>query len=364
MERHPCIPDTLGDLLTVDQARRLFSPETVYLNAASYGLPPRPAFEALQVAADEWRHGRTGWHGWDGSVGRARETWARLHRVPASCVAVGNQVSSFAGVVALSLGRGSRVVCAEGDFTSVLWPFLVAAGVEVDVVALSDVPDAVRPGTELVAVSAVQSLDGRLADLDAVAAAAGAVGARTFIDGTQASGWLPLDAARFDYVASSGYKWLLSPRGVCFMAIRPEAAEPLRPHLAGWYAGDEPFDTNYGAELRLADDARRFDLSPAWLSWVGAAPALAVLEEVGIEAIHEHDVALANRFREGLGMPPGDSAIVSLPAGDLGPRLSEAGVMATERDGFMRFSFHLFNSVADVERALEVVAAPGRTSAG
>ena len=93
MERHPCIPDTLGDLLTVAQARRLFSPETVYLNAASYGLPPRPAFEALQVAADEWRHGRTGWHGWDGSVGQAREMWARLHGVPASCVAVGNQVS-------------------------------------------------------------------------------------------------------------------------------------------------------------------------------------------------------------------------------------------------------------------------------
>jgi selenocysteine lyase/cysteine desulfurase len=248
------------------------------------------------------------------------------------------------------------VVCAEGDFTSVLWPFLIAAGVEVDVVALEDVASAVRPGTALVAVSAVQSLDGRVADLDEIASAAASVGARTFIDGTQASGWLPLDASRFDYVASSGYKWLLSPRGVSFMAIRPGAGEPLRPHLAGWYAGDDPFDTNYGAPLRLAADARRFDLSPAWLSWVGAAPALAVLEEVGLEAIHAHDLALADRFREGLGMPPSDSAIVSLPAEGLGAALRDAGVMATEREGKMRFSFHVYNTEADVDRALEAVA--------
>jgi selenocysteine lyase/cysteine desulfurase len=281
--------------------------------------------------------------------------WARMHGVPAECVAVGNQVSSFAGVVALSLPRGARVVCARGDFTSVMWPFLVAAGVEVDIVALEEVPSAVRPGTALVAVSAVQSLDGRLADLDAVAAAAADCGARTFIDGTQASGWLPFDAGRFDYVASSGYKWLLSPRGVCWMAIRPGADEPLRPHLAGWYAGDDPFESNYGAPLRLAADARRFDLSPAWLSWVGAAPALAVLEEVGLETIHTHDVALANRFRAGLGMPAGDSAMVSLPAAGLAARLRDAGVMATEREGLMRFSFHLYNTEADVDRALEAV---------
>jgi selenocysteine lyase/cysteine desulfurase len=280
--------------------------------------------------------------------------------VPAAWVAVGNQVSSFAGVVALSLPRGARVVCAHGDFTSVLWPFLVAPGIEVSLVELEDVPSAIDSKTALVAISAVQSVDGRMADLEAIEAACSSAGARSFVDATQASGWLPLDGKRFDYVAASGYKWLLSPRGVCFMSIRPEAAEPLQPHLAGWYAGDDPFESNYGAPLRLASDASRFDLSPAWLSWVGTAPALGVLEDVGIEAIRDHDVGLANRFRAGLGMPPGDSAIVALPAAALGPALRAAGVMATEREGLMRFSFHLFNTSADVDRALEVVV--GRTS--
>jgi len=43
----------------VADAQRLFSPEGTYLNTASYGLPPRQAWEALQSAQDEWRHGRT-----------------------------------------------------------------------------------------------------------------------------------------------------------------------------------------------------------------------------------------------------------------------------------------------------------------
>ena len=51
-------------MTSVAEARRLFSPENAYLNTASYGLPPRPAWEAMSAALDEWRHGRTGFDGW------------------------------------------------------------------------------------------------------------------------------------------------------------------------------------------------------------------------------------------------------------------------------------------------------------
>jgi selenocysteine lyase/cysteine desulfurase len=128
--------------------------------------------------------------------------------------------------------------------------------------------------------------------------------------------------------------------------------------MAGWYAGDDPFDTNYDAPLRLADDASRFDLSPAWMSWVGAAPAIELLGAVGIEAIHEHDVGLANRFRAGLGMEPSDSAIVALEVDDaVVARLRAAEVSVTVREGFIRFSFHLYTTEREVDRALEVLAA-------
>lgn len=346
----------MSALTTIAEARRLFSPETVYLNTASYGLPPRPAHEAFLAAADEWRHGRTGFWGWDASVGAARASFARLHGVPADDVAVGAQSSAFAALVALSLEGGARVLCAQEDFTSVLWPFLAHPQLQVDLVPLERVAEAVDGDTALVAVSAVQSADGRVADLDAIEAAVAHHGSLTYVDATQGAGWLPLDAGRFDFMACSGYKWLMNPRGTAFFAVRPEAAERLQPHLAGWYAGDDPVETNYGAPLRLAGSARRFDVSPAWLSWVGAAPALALLEDVGIDAVHEHDVGLANRFRAGLGLPAGDSAIVAVELdAAAGERWRAAGVMATERDGLTRFSFHLSTSSQDVDRALEAL---------
>jgi selenocysteine lyase/cysteine desulfurase len=341
----------------VAEARRLFSPETVYLNTASYGLPPRPAHEAFLAAADEWRHGRTGFWGWDESVGAARASFARLHGVAEDDVAVGSQASAFAALVALSLPSGARVVSAEEDFTSVLWPFLARPELRVELVPLDRIDEAIDSDTALVAVSAVQSVDGRLADLDAIEAAAAHHGALTYLDATQAAGWLPLDAGRFDYLVASGYKWLMNPRGTAYFAVRPEAAERLRPHLAGWYAGDDPVETNYGAPLRLASGARRFDVSPAWLSWVGAAPALALLEDVGIPAVHEHDLSLANRFRAGLGLPAGDSAIVAVELdAAAGARWRAAGVTATERSGLTRFAFHLSTSEHDVDRALDAIA--------
>jgi selenocysteine lyase/cysteine desulfurase len=114
---------------------------------------------------------------------------------------------------------------------------------------------------------------------------------------------------------------------------------------------------SYGLPLRLAADARRLDTSPAWFSWVGCAPALELIEEVGVEAIHAHDVGLANRFRAGLGLAPSDSAIVSADMPDARERLEAAGIVAAARAGRMRASWHLYNTEADVDRVLDVLTA-------
>jgi len=106
----------------------------------------------------------------------------------------------------------------------------------------------------------------------------------------------------------------------------------------------------------LAADARRFDLSPAWFSWVGTQPALEVIERIGVPAIHEHDVALANRFRAGLGLKPGNSAIVCADLPGAAERLQRAGIVAALRGGRLRTSWHVYNDAADVDRALAALA--------
>lgn len=335
-------------------ARSLFDPEPGWLNTASYGLPPSTAWDALQSALDEWRRGRVSWEGWGESTGRARAAFARLVGVAEADVTTGAQVSQLVGLLAASVPDGTVVLAPEEDFTSLLFPWLAQAhrGVEVRTVPAAGLAGAVRPGVDVVAFSVVQSATGVIADVDGVLAAARAVGAVTVADATQAVGWLPIDAGRFDALVAGGYKWQLSPRGTAFLVTTPELRSRVVPSQAGWWAGDDPHGSYYGPPLRLSSDARRLDLSPAWFSWVGAAPALELLEAVTIEAVHDWDVGLANRFRAGLGLPPGDSAIVSVDVPGAARRLAAAGVRAAVRDGRLRVSFHLYSTEADVDAAV------------
>ncbi len=342
--------------LPIPAARELWQPAGHYLNTATYGLPPRPAWEALQAALDEWRGGRTSWEHWAAETDRARAAFAALVSVPAEQVAVGGSVSAFVGVLAAAIPDGARVVCPEGDFASLLFPLLVHEHrLDVVTVPLDALADAVDELTDLVAFSAVQSSDGRVADVDAVLAAAAVNEAITLCDATQAVGWLPLDASRFDAVAVAGYKWLMSPRGTACLAVSDRLQERAEPLLAGWFAGEDVHASYYGRPLRLASSARRLDTSPAWFDWVAAAPTLETVLAIGVEAIHAHDVALANRFRAGFGLEPSDSAIVSIDVDGAAERLEAAGVRAAVRAGSLRVSFHLYNTEDDVDAALEAL---------
>ena len=153
-----------GRLVRIEDAQPLWEPESLYLNTASFGLPPTTAWDTLQAVLADWRAGRTSFEGWGESTESARASFARLVGVPTDWIAVGGNTSSMVGLVASSLPDGARVVSAEPEFTSLLWPFLAQGrGIEVKCVEVGDVADAVDERTDVVAVSAVQSSTGELA---------------------------------------------------------------------------------------------------------------------------------------------------------------------------------------------------------
>ncbi|MGH9243285.1 MAG: aminotransferase class V-fold PLP-dependent enzyme [Acidimicrobiales bacterium] len=341
--------------LSLADAQRHFRPQTTYLDTATYGLAPVEATEAVLAAERDRAHGRMDAKGFDDAISTSRAAFARLVGVPVGRVAVGSQASQFVGLVAASVFDGATVLVADGDFSSVLFPLAVQheRGVQLRSVPLEGLIDAIEPDVDLVAVSVVQSADGRVTDIAELGRVAVAHGVTTLVDATQAAGWLPLDATRIDYLVASGYKWLLAPKGTCFLTVPADRSYRVRPAAPGMYAGADVWSSIYGLPLRLAGDARRFDLSPAWASWAGQAPAFELVEAVGVEAIHAHDVGLANRFRDGLELPPGDSAIVSIAVDDDGVRrLAAAGVVTAVRAGRIRCAFHLYNTAEDVDRAL------------
>ena len=408
--------------------RSLFAPTTTYLNTATYGLAPQAVAERVITAERDRMAGRFDPYAVDAAVARSRELFGALVGVPAERVAIGAQVSPLVGMVASALRPGAVVLAAEGEFTSMLWPFLSrsdagagagarAAGVEdraggvvvgtrtvgaedraagvpagaraagaedraagvpagaraagpedraADGVVVRTVPfdrllavvESLEVGeVDLVAVSVVQSADGAVVDPRRLIDAAHAAGAQVLLDVTQAAGWLPLEqCGDADWIVCGGYKWLLAPRGTAFLAGTAAALSQLRPSAPGWYAGGSPWESVYSGPVRLADDARRFDISPAWPSWLGQAVALELLASIGVGTIHAHDVRLANRLRSGLGLPAGPSAIVSLDQPpEVADRLAAAGVVASVRAGRLRLSCHLHNDDADVDRALEVL---------
>lgn len=341
--------------------RAEFTPKSIYLNTASNGLLPARSVAALKDAALLRAEGRPLTSLYE-DVEASRAAFARLVGVPATRVAAGASVAAHTGVIAASLPAGAEVLTAEDDFTSVLNPFHVRGDLKVRTVPLEAVAESVRPGTALVAVSAAQSADGRVADLPALREAARAHGARTYVDFSQAAGWLPVEADAYDFTASVSFKWLLGPHGAAFLTV-PEDFGGLTPLLAGWVAAERPWDSCYGPVAELAHSARRFDLTHALFTFAGLRRSLELIEELGVDAVHAHDTALADRFRAGLAglghepVPAPGSAIVSVPGlGARQPGLSEAGIEVSDRAGNLRAAFHLYNTAADVDRLLEALS--------
>ena len=340
--------------------RAEFAPKNTYLNTASTGLVPARTVAAMRIAVEAAAAGAP--TDMFADVEASRACFARLVGVPGRRVAAGASVAVYSGLIAASLPEGAEVLTAEGDFSSVVNPFHVRSDLKVRSVPLERVAESVRPGTALVAVSAAQSADGRVADLPAIGEAAREHGARTYVDASQAAGWLDFDADAYDYSASVAFKWLVCPRGVAFLVV-PEDLGGLPPLFAGWVAGEHPWDACYGPIDELAHSARRFDESPALFSYAGARRSLELLEELGTDAVRAHDLALADRFRAGLAtlghepVPSPGSPIVSVPGlGFRQPELSHAGVEVSDRAGNLRAAFHLYNTPADVDRVLDALS--------
>src|SRR5258708_39890216 len=190
------------------------------------GRRPGRVSKGVGGARGGWGKGRAEAADYDAIIDRARRQFAALVGVSSDRVAIGNQVSTFSGLVAAALPDGVHVLAAEEDFSSVLFPFLAHAdrGVRVETVPLDRLVEAIRPGIHLVAVSAVQSADGRIVPggLEGFASAAAAHGCLSYIDATQAVGWLPFDAGRFDFVSCGAYKWPFSARRAALGVVGAE----------------------------------------------------------------------------------------------------------------------------------------------
>ena len=352
--------------------RALFAPEpgTTYLDSATYGLPPEPTWRVMRRALDTWTAGSANWiEDWDKVGERGRAAFAALLGIEPGRVALLPATSVGVGLVAAELTARDNVVVPADEFTSVLFPLLVARdrGVPVREVDFERLVDEIGPGTTLVACTLVQMQTGRTAPIRAIVERASEVGARVLLDATQGTPFVVLGdlVDRIDYVVVSAYKHLLCPRGVAFMALRPDHVGRLAALNANWRAADQPYGRFFGGPLTLAPDAAMYDVSLAWLPWLGAAESLELLLRWQAAGALEEPTRLARELAQGLDLEWGGSTLVCAPIDDIDAAratLAAARIRASFRGTGIRLSPHVYNDAADIERAVAALKRVARAA--
>lgn len=343
----------------------MFSPADglAYLDTATYGLAPLPTIAAMTASMEAWQRGTARWiEDFDMAAERARSSFATLIGVPTSDVALIPAASVGVGTVAASLTDSDRVLVPDDEFTSLLFPLLVAEerGTVVSRASFDTLLDRIEPGTTLVAFSLVQMQTGGVASLEAIIDRAREVGARVLVDATHGLPFVGMGGVlhRVDYVVCAAYKHLLCPRGVAFLVVRREHHDELVTWNANWRATDGRYDRFFGGALTHASDASRFDVSAAWLPATGAATSLELLCEWSAAGELDRANQMARRIADGLGVEWGGASIVCVPIADLDAALAalDAGrIKAAVRGDSVRLSTHVYTTDSDLDRVVDVL---------
>jgi hypothetical protein len=81
-----------------------------------------------------------------------------------------------------------------------------------------------------------------------------------------------------------------------------------------------------------------------------------LLADLGAQSLYRHAMSLANRFRTGIGLEPGNSAILSLAVDDAtADAMNAARIVASVRAGRLRLSFHVSTSEHEVDTAIDIL---------
>ncbi len=364
--------------------------EVTYLNSASISLVPESVRRDVQQF--ERTVGGRGTVGFDDDTeARAyedvREAGAALLGCSPSDVAVTTSATEALNQIAwwVRPGAGTNVVSVDIDFPSVtyVWRRLAQeTGLELRLTdVLSDpgslsfgsIEDLVDADTAVICLGHVQYATGYRFDLGRLADLAHRNDALLVVDATQSAGMLPIDVRGddIDVLVAGSYKWLCSAFGAALCFVRPELAERFVPPFVGWRSTLDPFDLD-AVRMPLAPGVRAMEYSTvAYGSGIALGGAIRYLLDVGLDRIFEHDLRLADALvsglrgmgasfitplDHGLGSPIVGARFPGRDAGDLHRRLADRDVYTSLRLDAVRFSPHLFNDDADIERALGVLA--------
>lgn len=331
-------------------------------------------------------------------VDRCRQRVAQLlnAELPRQIIFTFNGTDSLNLAIHGSLRPGAHVITSVLEHNSVLRPLrelerdgqielsLVSAGRE-GLVNPDDFRQALRPTTQLIALTHASNVTGAIQPVDEVGQIAREARVVFLVDAAQTAGHLPLDvrALSADLLACPGHKALLGPLGTGVLYIRPGLEANLRSVRQG------------GTGTRSEDELQPESLPDKYEAGnhnapglIGLSAALKWRAEQPADALAAHERQLVEHLLAGLKTIPGieihgpQSAagrvgVVSLSVGDQDPQVvatlldqmaqvqvrsglhcapgAHRALGTLERGGTVRLSVGPFTTIAELDLALDAL---------
>lgn len=345
----------------------------IYLNTCSQGALSGAVEAGFSDYIASWHEEGSPWQRWVEHYEEARAAFAQFINASPDEVAIVTSVSAGINSVASALNFRERrkVVMGEFEFPTMghVWLGQRARGADVRFVKaegnripLGRYEETIDGQTLIVPLTHVCFRNGFRSEVREITQIAHRSGALVMLDDYQDCGTRPVDvkAMDLDFYLAGTLKYLLGPPGLAFLYVRKELISTLSPSVTGWFAQANPFA--YDAQhLELSPTARRFESgTPSVPNVYGAVPGFRLLQNLGMAEIAQHIRSLTQAMLRSAGelgilaKTPADSAgpLVVLQSRDsnlLVQKLAEAGIVASNRHDGLRISFHVYNTMDDVQ---------------
>jgi len=351
----------------------------IYLNTCSQGALSDAVQGGLDDYIASWHEQGSPWETWVSRYEEARTAFAQFINASPDEVAIVTSASAGINSVASALNFRERkkVVMGEFEFPTMghVWLAQRVRGAEVQFASAEGnrIPTVnyekmIDRNTNILPLTHVCFKNGFRSEVNAVTQIAHAAGAAVMLDDYQDCGTRPVDvkAMNLDFFVSGTLKYLLGPPGLAFMYVRKELISSLVPTVTGWFAQANPFAFD-PQHIDLSPTARRFESgSPSVPNVYAAVPGFELLREIGMENVASHIKKLTQSLlgcARDLGIcakTPADSAgpLVVLQCKDstlLVQKLAESNIVASNRHDGLRISFHVYNTMDDVQAVAEVL---------
>ena len=203
------------------------------------------------------------------------------------------------------LKPGDHCIVSSMEHNAVMRPLLQLDGVAFDRIPCDgegllnpgDIAPLIRPNTKLLVMAHGSNVCGSVQDAKTVGEICKQHGIAFLLDAAQTAGHYPVDFEDFGLSALCvpGHKGLLGPSGIGALLMTDAFARALNPIVAG--------GTGSASDSELLPDylPDRFESGTPNLPGIyGWEAALRFVEEMGVDTLRNHEMALCQRFLKGL----------------------------------------------------------------